>query len=102
MSEIVLFHHAGGLTDGVLAFADRLRTDGHSVHTPDLFDGRTFPDVHDGVAYADAMGEETFAALAAEFVSGIGLAGVWRDVNGCSAGGRAGPRPPGRPGCVLP
>ncbi len=73
MAEIVLFHHAGGLTDGVLAFADRLRSDGHTVHTPDLFDGRTFTDVHDGVAYADAVGEETFAALAAEFVSGMGF-----------------------------
>src|SRR5262245_1799782 len=69
MAEIVLFHHAGGLTDGVVAFADVLRDAGHTVQTPDLFDGRTFADVHDGVAYADSVGEGTFAARAAEIVA---------------------------------
>lgn len=42
MAEIVLFHHACGLTDGVRGFADRLRAEGHTVHTPDLFNGQTF------------------------------------------------------------
>ena len=69
MAEIVLFHHAGGLTDGVVAFAEMLRDAGHAVHTPDLFGGRTFADVHDGVAYADSVGEEIFAARATESVS---------------------------------
>ena len=69
MAEIVLFHHAGGLTEGVAGFAETLRDAGHTVHTPDLFDGRTFADVRDGVAYADSVGEETFAARAAEIVS---------------------------------
>ena len=69
MTEIVLFHHAGGLTEGVGAFAQTLRDAGHTVHTPDLFDGRTFGDVRDGVAYADSVGEETFAARAREIVS---------------------------------
>ena len=71
MVEIVLFHHAGGLTAGVVAFADMLRGVGHTVHTPDLFGGRTFVDVHDGVAYADSVGEESFAALAAQIVSAM-------------------------------
>jgi dienelactone hydrolase len=71
MAEIVLFHHAGGLTDGVVAFAELLRDAGHTVQTPDLFDGRTFADVHDGVAYADSVGEETFAARAAEVVAAM-------------------------------
>ena len=39
------------------------------MQTPDLFGGRTFPDVHDGVAYADSVGQETFAARATEIVS---------------------------------
>jgi dienelactone hydrolase len=69
MAEILLFHHAGGLTDGVHSFAQTLRDGGHTVHTPDLFGGRTFDDVHDGVAYADSVGEESFAARAAEIVS---------------------------------
>jgi dienelactone hydrolase len=69
MAEIVLFHHVGGLTEGVTAFADLLRDAGHEVHTPDLFNGRTFADVHDGIAYVDSIGEETFAARAAELVA---------------------------------
>jgi len=69
MAEIVLFHHAGGLTQGVVAFAQMLRDEGHAVHTPDLFEGRTFASVHDGVAYADSVGEETFAARAADIVA---------------------------------
>ena len=69
MAEIVLFHHAGGLTEGVGAFAQTLRSAGHTVHTPDLFDGRTFGDVQDGVAFADSVGEETFAARATKIVS---------------------------------
>ena len=71
MAEIVLFHHAGGLTEGVVGFAQLLRDNGHTVHTPDLFDGRTFADVHDGVAYAGSVGEETFAARATESVSSL-------------------------------
>ncbi len=56
MAEIVLFHHVQGLTPGIVAFADELRAAGHSVHTPDLFDRRTFPTLDDGVAYAQTIG----------------------------------------------
>jgi dienelactone hydrolase len=56
MAEIVLFHHAQGLTPGVVAFADTLRDAGHTVHTPDLFDGRTFDTVEAGVAHASEIG----------------------------------------------
>ncbi|HEX3649950.1 MAG TPA: dienelactone hydrolase family protein [Pseudonocardiaceae bacterium] len=56
MSEVVLFHHALGRTPGVIAFADELRGAGHTVHTPDLFDGRTFETVADGVAHAQETG----------------------------------------------
>lgn len=59
MTEIILFHHAQGLTDGVRAFADELRADGHTVHVPDLFDGRTFDDVESGVAHAREIGFDT-------------------------------------------
>ncbi|HLJ67948.1 MAG TPA: dienelactone hydrolase family protein [Chloroflexota bacterium] len=56
MSEVVLFHHALGLTPGVDAFADDLRDAGHTVHTPDLFDGRTFGTIEEGVAHAQEIG----------------------------------------------
>lgn len=56
MAEVVLFHHAQGLTPGVVAFADELRQAGHTVHTPDLFDGRTFSSIDDGVAHAADIG----------------------------------------------
>ena len=49
MAEVVLFHHAQGLTAGVNAFADDLRRAGHTVHTPDLFGGRTFPTIEEGI-----------------------------------------------------
>lgn len=56
MAEIVLFHHAQGLTPGLHAFADHLRSAGHTVHTPDLFDGRTFDTVESGVDHARELG----------------------------------------------
>ena len=60
MTEVLLFHHALGRTAGVLAFADELRRAGHTVHTPDLYDGRTFTSLEDGVGYAREVG---FASL---------------------------------------
>jgi dienelactone hydrolase len=56
MAEVLLFHHAQGLTRGVHAFADELRAAGHTVHTPDLFDGRTFPSIDEGVAHIRGIG----------------------------------------------
>src|SRR6516165_3185325 len=56
MAEVVLFHHAQGLTTGVVAFADELRRAGHTVHTPDLFDGRTFGSIEEGMGYAAEIG----------------------------------------------
>lgn len=67
MTEVLLYHHIQGLTDGVRAFADDLRTAGHTVHTPDLFDGRTFASIEDGFRFArdtgfDAIRERGAAA----------------------------------------
>ncbi len=56
MAEVVLFHHAQGLTPGVGAFAGELRRAGHAVHAPDLFEGRTFDTVEEGVSYAEELG----------------------------------------------
>jgi dienelactone hydrolase len=59
VAEVLLFHHAQGLTPGVVAFADELRAAGHVVHTPDLYDGKTFGSVDEGVAHAREVGFDT-------------------------------------------
>jgi dienelactone hydrolase len=56
MAEVLLFHHAQGLTSGCLAFAGRLGAAGHVVHAPDLYDGKTFDDLDEGVGYARELG----------------------------------------------
>src|SRR5689334_23320737 len=56
MAEVLLFHHAQGLTPGCLAFADELRSAGHVVHTPDLYEGKTFSTLDEGVAHAKRVG----------------------------------------------
>lgn len=56
MTDVLLFHHALGRTPGITAFADLLRDAGHVVHTPDLFEGRTFETIEDGVGHAQEIG----------------------------------------------
>jgi dienelactone hydrolase len=58
MTEVVLFHHVQGLTDGVRAFAEELRVGGQTVHTPDLFDGQRPATIEEGVAHAQGLGDE--------------------------------------------
>lgn len=79
MAEVLLYHHIQGLTDGVRAFADDLRRAGHIVHTPDLFDGRTFDTIEEGFRFArdtgfDAIRERGVAA-ADERAAGLVYAG---------------------------
>jgi dienelactone hydrolase len=62
MAEVLLFHHAQGLTPGVVAFADELRAAGHTVHTPDLFDGRSFGSIDDGMAFVNETGFDELRA----------------------------------------
>ena len=66
MAELVLFHHAQGLRPGVRAFADQIRAAGHTVHTPDLYDGNTFDNLDDGMAYARKVGFETLTRMGVE------------------------------------
>ncbi len=86
MAEIVLFHPALGLTQGTLAFADGLRAAGHTVHTPDLYEGVTFSDVNEGVRHVQEQvgfgtiikrGEQAAAGLPNEVVyAGFSLGGL--------------------------
>jgi dienelactone hydrolase len=59
MAEVVVFHHALGLTAFVRGFADTLRAGGHTVHAPDLFDGRAFETIEDGLAHSEELGGPT-------------------------------------------
>jgi dienelactone hydrolase len=80
MAEVLLFHHALGLTPGVVAFADQLRESGHTVHTPDLYDGKTFAVLEEGMANARAIGFEAIlersVAIAGELPSELVYAGM--------------------------
>lgn len=71
MTEVVLFHHVQGLTDGVRAFAEALRADGHTVHTPDLFDGARPATIEDGIALVGHIGDETLGERADSYVAGL-------------------------------
>jgi dienelactone hydrolase len=62
MAEVLLFHHAQGLTPGLVAFADDLRAAGHAVHTPDLFDGQTFASIPEGMAFIEESGFDALRA----------------------------------------
>ncbi len=72
MAEVVLYHHAQGLTKGVGGFADELRRAGHTVHLPDLFEGRTFDNLDDGVAYASSVGFDTILERGVAAADGLG------------------------------
>lgn len=71
MAEVLLFHHALGLTAGVGAFADGLRRAGHTVHVPDLYEGRTFGDLEAGGGHAREIGFETVIARAEKAAEGL-------------------------------
>jgi dienelactone hydrolase len=71
MAEVLLFHHALGLTPGVVAFADELRAAGHTVHTPDLYDGDTMTELAAGIAYAQQVGFGTIAERGSVFAQDL-------------------------------
>jgi dienelactone hydrolase len=80
VAEVLLFHHAQGLTPGVRAFADSLQTAGHTVHTPDLFDGRTFDSIDAGMAFVNEAGFDELRArgvkLAEQYPAELDYAGM--------------------------
>jgi dienelactone hydrolase len=71
MAEVVLFHHVQGLTPGVAAFADELRHAGHIVHTPDLFEGRTFDSIEKGMSFVKELGFGEVMARGERAVKGL-------------------------------
>lgn len=73
MTDVLLFHHALGLTDGCRSLGAQLQAAGRHVHAPDLYDGNVFPDLGAGVAHAEQIGFDTVierGRAAAESLSG--------------------------------
>jgi len=71
MAEVVLFHSVLGLRPGVIAAAERLRAAGHTVHTPDCYDGEVFHDLGEGMRKEEALGYRELASRARESVAGL-------------------------------
>ncbi len=80
MTDVLLFHHVLGVTDGVRWFADELRAAGHDVTVADLWDGQTYPSIEAGVARAQEVGFgnviENGVALAADLPAGAVVIGM--------------------------
>ena len=76
MAEVVLFHHVQGLTAGVASFADQLRRAGHTVYTPDLFDGQTFASIEAGMDYGREIGFGVLAERGVAAADALPSAGV--------------------------
>ncbi|MDQ1602403.1 MAG: hypothetical protein QOE01_248 [Actinomycetota bacterium] len=71
MADVLLFHHIQGLTPGVVAFADELHVAGHTVHTPDLFEGRTFGSIPEGQAFVEEVGFDDLRAKGVAQADGL-------------------------------
>ena len=71
MAEILLFHHAQGQTEGFHAFADELRAAGHVVHAPDLYEGKAFATIDEGVANAREVGFDVILQRGVDAAEGL-------------------------------
>jgi dienelactone hydrolase len=71
MAEVVMFHSVLGLRPGVLGAAERLRSAGHTVHTPDLFEGEVFDELDEGMRKEETLGFREIDRRAEEAVAGL-------------------------------
>ncbi|WPF83050.1 dienelactone hydrolase family protein [Sanguibacter sp. 4.1] len=102
MADVLLFHHALGLTPGVETFAELLRAAGHDVRTPDLFEGRLFDDIDSGVAHASEIGFGTIMRRGAEAAEGTPPGAVYIGFSlGVVPAQRLAQTTPGAGGAVL-
>ena len=102
MTEVVLYHHVQGLTEGVRSFADELRQAGHTVHTPDLFDGRTFETIEEGMSFASEAGFGALAERGVAAADGIGPEAVYAGFSfGVMAAQQLAQTRPGARGALL-
>lgn len=102
MAEMVLFHHTQGLTPGVVELADRFRAAGHTVHTPDLFDGERPATIDDGIALVQSIGDEELDRRTSAAIAGLpaGLVYAGFSFGGATAQGLA-QTTPGARGALL-
>jgi dienelactone hydrolase len=102
MAEVVVFHHVQGLTDGMLAFAEQLRAGGHTVHTPDLFEGERPQSIDAGVAHVGSVGDEVLAERAERAVADLPEALVYAGFSwGAATAQRLAQTRPGARGALL-
>ncbi|WP_454042680.1 dienelactone hydrolase family protein [Cellulosimicrobium sp. Marseille-Q8652] len=81
MAEVLLFHHALGVTEGVEELAGVLRDAGNVVHVPDLFEGRTFDTLEEGVGYAEELGFDTILERGRSVADGLGPGLVYAGIS---------------------
>lgn len=77
MTDVILFHHAQGRTDGLLEFANQLRHAGHRVSVPDLYHGATFDSIEAGIAHAQQIGFDTILKMGTAAADGLPAASVY-------------------------
>jgi dienelactone hydrolase len=76
VTHIALFHSVYGLRPAVLTAADRLRTAGHEVSTPDLYAGEVARSLDEGFAISDRIGWATIMRRAQDAVRDLPAATV--------------------------
>lgn len=102
MAELVLFHHVQGLTDGVRAFAEELRAGGHTVHTPDLFEGELPGSIEEGIALVRRVGDDVLGTRADDSVAGLQAGLVYAGFSfGAGTAQRLAQTRPGAAGALL-
>lgn len=102
MTEVVLFHHVQGLTDGLRAFADQLRAGGHTVHTPDVFDGERPATIDDGIALVNRIGDEVLGERVQRVVAELPAELVYAGFSwGAATAQRFAQQRPGARGALL-
>ncbi|WP_191242427.1 dienelactone hydrolase family protein [Amycolatopsis deserti] len=102
MAEVVLYHHIQGLTEGVRSVADGLRQAGHTVHTPDLFGGRTFGSIEEGFAFARQAGFDQLRERGITEAEALGVELVYAGFSfGVTIAQRLAQTRPGARGAVL-
>jgi dienelactone hydrolase len=102
--NVVLFHSAFGRTTGVLQTAQRLRLLGHTVHTPDLYDGEVFgpDDRMEAVRKIQEVGFDGVLARSAAAVSQLSSELVYAGYsNGAACAELLAATRPGAVGAIL-
>jgi dienelactone hydrolase len=91
-----------GLTEGVRAFAEELRAGGHTVHTPDLFEGARPESIDAGLAHTQTIGDEVLRERVDEAVADLPEGLVYAGISsGAADAQRLAQTRPGARGAML-